>query len=176
LCDSAALGWRPGEKGRIGGGSLILRMMIRKMIVVYAGIAFGIVPCLYSLILYVIEALIPKETKSWSGHLSDHFGAFFDFSWGNILSYYSVLFLGLVLAPYASLSYASFRNRGRRMKGYARFGLFFFLQGLTMNLVNIFTLLFNDGHAIVKWVLFLLVTSAICTVIPDKWLYDKIKS
>lgn len=148
--------------------------MIRKIIIVYVAIAFGVVPCIYSLILYVIEALIPKETKSWSGHLSDHFGAFFDFAWGNILAYYSALFLGLVLAPYAWLSYTSLRNRGRRLKGYTRFGLFFLLQGLTMNLINIFALLFNDGHTGIKWVLFLLVTSAICTAIPDKWLYDKL--
>ena len=139
-------------------------------------VAFGIVPCIYSMILYLIEAMVPKETKSWSGHLSDHFGAFFDFAWGNILAYYSVLFLVLVLAPFALLSYASFRNRGRRLEGYIRFGWFFFLQLLTMNLVNIFALLFNDGYARVKWVVFLLVTSAICTAIPDKWLYEKIKS
>jgi len=151
---------------------LLILLKIVKRILTYILIPFVVLPPVYAWIVYLLNGVMPAQkdpVNPFKTPMAN--GDFIRYVWSNLFAYYAIIFLLVVLAVYAFISYFFLRATGKRLPLFARWPLLLVLQLFSMALTNLFTLFFANGHTTLKWILFALIASALCAAIPPSWLH-----
>ncbi len=143
-----------------------------KKILYNALVVFCLWPILCAILLSIIEKIHPEPfTINYSLYPLGVW-QYASFIWPNLLMFYSIKFLLIGWMPYLLIQIAGEKNRFLTHIIF-RFLSIVVLHTILIILNNMYGDYFRSGNTLLKWVCFLVVISAILSLLPIRWALNK---